>query len=543
MTAFTTKQIQQALLSHGESLGPDGADGVWGRNSIAAAKRFQRSKGLDPDGVVGRETLKALGLVSPALPANSPTLSPPPVWYSEARRKMGLHEKQNNDELKKFLKSDGHTLGDPAKLPWCFTGETEILTGDGWQRLDNLSAAQVWQVNQEGGMSLTAYEPVSKDYEGQAFVIDSAAVQATCDTEHKWWGSWYNKAEPKFDNLSSLKSSGLAIAAPYSLSKGADLTAQQLGFLAAFISDGFYHRGNIEIQVSKPRKLATLRQLNPSGEHTTPRVYGDTTKIPLTTFYFKTPTWFSSVFTDYKDLNYDFVCSLSQKQAQQFLHEFSVFDGHTRDDGRITLYTSHPPTRDALITICTLAGYLPRLEPGGMSELTQKPSWRIGFTPKTNMRKRITKEDVIETHYSGKMYCVSVPDGRIVIRGPNLEPCVTGNCGDFVETCIALTLPDEQMVVNPYYALNWLKFGVALTTPTLGCILVFQRPGGGHVGFYVGETATHYRVLGGNQSDRVTDSALIAKERCKGFRWPATAPLPTTGRTQVSGGTVSHNEA
>jgi uncharacterized protein (TIGR02594 family) len=56
-----------------------------------------------------------------------------------------------------------------------------------------------------------------------------------------------------------------------------------------------------------------------------------------------------------------------------------------------------------------------------------------------------------------------------------------------------------EPVANPLWARNWLTFGTKASTPALGDILVFSRPGGGgHVGFYVGEDATAYHVLGGN---------------------------------------------
>ena len=116
-------------------------------------------------------------------------------------------------------------------------------------------------------------------------------------------------------------------------------------------------------------------------------------------------------------------------------------------------------------------------------------------------------------------------------------------CGDFVETCIALTLPAEPMVANPYYAQNWLNFGKALTAPALGAILVFKRPGGGHVGFYAGERPDAYRVLGGNQSDSVS-LCWVAKERCVGIRWPVSACAPSGGRIRLtSSGALSTNEA
>lgn len=106
------------------------------------------------------------------------------------------------------------------------------------------------------------------------------------------------------------------------------------------------------------------------------------------------------------------------------------------------------------------------------------------------------------------------------------DPGKTPWCGDFVETCIRMALPDEPLLgalgVNPYWARNWLLFGQEVQ-PTVGAVLVFARGSGGHVGFAVGQDDGHFYVLGGNQSDAVT-IARIAKSRLLGARWPATYP-------------------
>ncbi len=134
-------------------------------------------------------------------------------------------------------------------------------------------------------------------------------------------------------------------------------------------------------------------------------------------------------------------------------------------------------------------------------------------------------------------------------KGTPGDPALIPWCGDFVETCIALSLPSEPLPANPYAAINWLSFG-APCRPQTGAILVFWRgkPSGwqGHIGFYAGEDATHFHVLGGNQSDAVTVSR-IAKSRLRpnGCRWPKTA-LPATGKAKhVSAGGVGEttNEA
>ncbi|MEU3980427.1 peptidoglycan-binding domain-containing protein [Streptomyces sp. NPDC026672] len=49
----------QCLLRH-RGFDPGGIDGVYGRNTTRAAKRFQEKAGLPPDGIVGPHTWQAL---------------------------------------------------------------------------------------------------------------------------------------------------------------------------------------------------------------------------------------------------------------------------------------------------------------------------------------------------------------------------------------------------------------------------------------------------------------------------------------------------
>jgi uncharacterized protein (TIGR02594 family) len=71
-----------------------------------------------------------------------------------------------------------------------------------------------------------------------------------------------------------------------------------------------------------------------------------------------------------------------------------------------------------------------------------------------------------------------------------------------------------------YRARAWLDWGVALTEPALGCVVVFERRGGGHVGLVVGRNELDYLlVLGGNQGDKVC-IASFSPDRVLGFRWP-----------------------
>lgn len=96
-------------------------------------------------------------------------------------------------------------------------------------------------------------------------------------------------------------------------------------------------------------------------------------------------------------------------------------------------------------------------------------------------------------------------------------------CGLFTAYCMTAAgqAPPEIAV----RAKAWATWGQPMQEPSIGSVLVFERPGGGHVGFYAGETSTAYRVLGGNQGDAV-NYAWIAKHRCIAVRWPSNAVLP-----------------
>ncbi|RVU05387.1 TIGR02594 family protein [Novosphingobium umbonatum] len=112
-------------------------------------------------------------------------------------------------------------------------------------------------------------------------------------------------------------------------------------------------------------------------------------------------------------------------------------------------------------------------------------------------------------------------------------------CGLFVAHCIGSTLPDEVLPAGPLRARNWARFGQS-TQPTRGAIMVFERNdpaanarGEGHVAFYIGEDATGYYVLGGNQNNSVC-FAWKAKSQLIAARWPRSFPQTLAGPVHLT---------
>ena len=115
-------------------------------------------------------------------------------------------------------------------------------------------------------------------------------------------------------------------------------------------------------------------------------------------------------------------------------------------------------------------------------------------------------------------------------------------CGLFIAYCCKMV--GWPVVEWPLGAANWLHFGVPVKVAMFGDIVVFARPGGHHVGIYIGEDDLFYYVLGGNQGDKVC-ILRVAKSRCIGIRRPPYGIQPLNVRViKLDGGVpVSGNEA
>lgn len=116
-------------------------------------------------------------------------------------------------------------------------------------------------------------------------------------------------------------------------------------------------------------------------------------------------------------------------------------------------------------------------------------------------------------------------------------------CGLYV--AIVCKRANKEVVKDPLWARNWLKFGTKQAVAMLGDILVFSRGTGGHVGFYVGEDNECYHVLGGNQSNKVGVTRIL-KTRCIGIRrpkWKIAQPESVRVIKLSNKGIISTNEA
>jgi uncharacterized protein (TIGR02594 family) len=128
------------------------------------------------------------------------------------------------------------------------------------------------------------------------------------------------------------------------------------------------------------------------------------------------------------------------------------------------------------------------------------------------------------------------------IKNSGIKDDETPWCAAFVGACLERVGIKSTRSGSSQSFLDW---GEVLFKPIKDCIVVFKRPGGGHVGFVTGvDKFGHIMVLGGNQSDAVNIKPFKT-DRVVGYRWPVGVPKPVDGKLTLakSDGKVSTNEA
>lgn len=442
-----------------------------------------------------------------------------------------------------FMRSQGY----PMNGAWCFTGDVEILTSRGFVRFDLLEdGAIVAQADVAGTISFVPSEKIEKNFDGDVFDVNHRSIKLTCEAEHRWYGYWNREATPRFGTLREVTVNGLSIDAVRASDRDASFTDDELQFAAAFISDGSLHgrtSNYVVFEVSKSRKIAALSDLGGIGRQNK-NIYGRSTQ-PLTIFRFALPIYFTRIFDGYKQLRSDFINALSVRQAEIFLNAYAVFDGHY-GRGLRTLYTSNMRIRDDLIRIALAAGYYPTIGVK-QSPLSDRPCWEVRMS-RRGKRRFIAKKHLKLRRFIGRLYCVTVPEGRIIVRGSNGSPVLTGNCGEFAASVVKASGGTPPS--NPQVASNWRNWGTEVPTPQAGDIAVRRQEFHGRLGSgRTGEAGSHvtfvggvdqqtgqFTAIGGNQGRMVTQ---YQTGRYQFFRGAGPEAQPMQGGQPGAGGDLA----
>ncbi len=143
MTSADWLKVQTRLMKLGFNPGP--LDGIRGRMTLAAVKRFQDSRGLVVDGIVGPNTWGAL--FGPPAAGTQPRFDDMP-WYEEALRLVGVREIVGPGSTQAILDMAETIDIDYADddIPWCglFVGHCVGATLPDENLPNNPLGARTW---------------------------------------------------------------------------------------------------------------------------------------------------------------------------------------------------------------------------------------------------------------------------------------------------------------------------------------------------------------------------------------------------------------
>lgn len=446
-----------------------------------------------------------------------------------ARSEIGVKEEPPASNKVKYADWYGAKELYGYYVPWCFGGDVEILTENGFIPFEHLPRGlKVAQVDPRT-LELSLVQPtryIEKDYEGRLLECQKRSLKGlVVDPSHRFFGDWKRKDRMgvkgdwgnelfPVDNLFNGESSQLSIPA-YSGSsnnKDRDISDEDLQLIAIFLADGFIHKGKIEVSCSKIIKKNFFKSLNPVNVYNAKKAYGERTKQPLTHFTWDKPQFFEEAFDSYKCLSPKFCWSLSKRQAGIIVDTFTFLDGSL--DGKTCNRGQVNQSRKEIIDSLHLLTVI-----SGRTGQTQKPRksgefgstiYGFSFSDK-NQPTILQSKNFTERQGKQKLYCVSVPSSLIVVRPKYGKAIITGNCAIFVcwifhEAGMSIPkIQHEKGFANCPDGVNWFKQNARFhrKNPRPGDIVFFDWGRDGvadHVGIVEEVYPTYIKTIEGNTS-------------------------------------------
>lgn len=303
----------------------------------------------------------------------------------------------------------------------CFKGDTCVLTKKGWIRLDEWSGQDVLQVTPEGASFVKPLAYINKPYDGVMYSIGVSRYNICTTPGHNLVVS-DSKGWHKIQ-MKDVKQTQRAIPLTTVLSgDGIGYSDNLLKILVAISADGTIDtrkngRQYIRISFLKTRKIERMRTLLKAegipyheGVH----------QSGYTCFCFYCDEAF-------KDFPVSWLHTLSIRQKLLVLEELQYWDGYRpKTRNQIEYYTTHYNNAVFVQTLAATSGIY-----GGICTKHYKtPGWNDGYTVRICFDQKIatiSSKMRKEEHYTGRVYCVQVPSGMLLVRnGKHISVC--GNC-------------------------------------------------------------------------------------------------------------------
>lgn len=335
---------------------------------------------------------------------------------------------------------------------WCLTGDHEVLTFDGWKRLDEWKGGVVacWHPNGEV-VSFQKAEQVEFHYEGLMYEYNDKRISQISTPDHKMYvkrrygGAW---REDIVENMQVYRPS-IPFTGVRRTASG--MEHERLRVMVMVQADGHYTEdGTIRLQFKKKRKIDRCKHL--LRRASIPFIMRDNAKTGVGTFTVASrdvPLWLRI----FKSKLYG--AWLFDESADVFFDELPHWDGYHSATNSIQYSTCCKQNADMVQAFAHISGRCAVIRVKKRSE--EHPNWKdsyvvdIWMTP-GNCHEIRSKAEV--SVYFGKVYCAVTRTGYFLVRR-NGRVWITGNSGRLVQV---QNLPQNH-IVDLELARNLVKQG------------------------------------------------------------------------------------
>lgn len=296
----------------------------------------------------------------------------------------------------------------------CFEPSVEVLTEEGFIPFSELADQKVAQWNED--WTVDYVEPtrkVEKEYNGDLIEFSQKAMTIRCTPKHN-----LVKIHPVKGTVHRREAWDFAGTSQWEIPRfgcqsgeGVDLTDNEIRLMVAFQADGTFTKGAARFSFQKERKEIRLKSLLeackvPYNVHNVKRdrfqAYIEKDNVPA---------YFTKEFSiPVKDF------TLAQKTV--FVEELEFWDG-TAASHHVRYSCVVKKNVEYAQMMAITAGYT-------CSKLGSHNCWYIDFR-KRKEKTSLNTARVKMIPYTGKVYCVTVPSGMIVVRIDG-HIVITGNC-------------------------------------------------------------------------------------------------------------------
>lgn len=336
-------------------------------------------------------------------------------------------------------------------LAKCFSPDTQVLTDKGFQRFDSVTG-RILQVT-EDGLEVTNAVPFVQDYDGPMISSNGDMLNFSVTPNHDMVTTVGKvEAGAMYATLRTRPAWFIPLTIEGDGGKGIPLTDDDIRLAGVVAADG-YHNGyrKFHVGVSKPRKIELMRSLSPSVEgvqHSKGAIAVAPARSVRSNFDKALFTFEAdrvALLMDEEKQFSDMTLSLNKHQARLLLDTWMFCDGHeNKKTGVRRLYASRPTHVGVIEVLAAIAGYSVNVPRPRTSDISDRENFAITVSEPGPAPVVLPTGDqpglVIEKNDSGKVWCCTVPSGRIIVRRNGFS-MVCGNCAE--AQALRKAFPDE----------------------------------------------------------------------------------------------------